>query len=214
VTSKKKIDGLVVLTLLGIFGGGYALYTVALYYLEGRSGIDSNNNSSTMSSSPQQQPAGQPVQQQPSSRLSDPQALVREVRAYMQQQGWNTTQADPKALYYEPWYDTNMTKVAEGIVKSKYRENNAFIIITARTGQCWSGFIMGSDHIPSTWDGCGTGYRSLRCSGVFGSYSLAMQRSSEGYGTDFLVQVWKGGELLKQGRTLADYGVVSFAGSC
>jgi len=204
VTSKKKIDGLVVLTLLGIFGGGYALYTVALYYLESRSGVDSNNNSSTTSS----------PQQQPSSPLSDPQALVREVRAYMQQQGWNITQANPKALYYEPWYDMNMTRVAEGIVKSKYRENNAFIIITARTGQCWSGFIMGSDNIPSTWDGCGTGYHSFRCSGVFGSYSLAMQRSSEGYGTDFLVQVWKGGELLKQGRTLADYGVVSFAGAC
>lgn len=211
MTSKKKIDGLVVLTLLGIFGGGYALYTVALYYLESRSSIDSNNSSTT--SSPQQQPAAQPAQQQ-SSPLSDRQTLVREVRAYMQQQGWNITQADPKALYYEPWYDANMTIVAEGIVKSKYRENNAFIIITARTGQCWSGFIMGSDNIPSTWDGCGTAYHSLRCSGVFGSYSLAMQRSSEGHGTDFLVQVWKGGELLKQGRTLADYGVVSFAGAC
>lgn len=62
---------------------------------------------------------------------------------------------------------------------------------------------MGSDGVQTTYDGCNTGYIPIPCSGFFGTYS-----------TEFLAQVWKDGELLKQANTQADYGVVSVAGSC
>ena len=73
---------------------------------------------------------------------------------------------------------------------------------------------MGSDFVQATRDGCNTNYFSIPCSGFSGSYSLAMQRTSEGDGLPFTIQVWKGGELLKHAETKADYGVVSFAGDC
>lgn len=195
--TKKAIFFIVVVVLAFVIGAVYALIGVQQSILRDPSNISSIIGDSTSSNA-----------------LNDPEALIREVRAYMQQQGWNTTQADPEAANYEPWYDTNMTRVAEGIVKSKYSENSAMIVITALTGDCWSGSIMGSDNIQTTWDGCGAGYHAVPCSGLFGSYSLAMQRTGEGYAADFLVQVWKGGELLKQALTKADYGLVSFAGDC
>jgi hypothetical protein len=50
--------------------------------------------------------------------------------------------------------------------------------------------------------------------GPFGSYSLSMQRTNEGDGLPFAIQVWKVGELLKNAETKADCGVVAFTGSC
>jgi hypothetical protein len=74
---------------------------------------------------------------------------------------------------------------------------------------------MGSDFVSTTHEGCNTGYFTiLPCSGFSGSYSLAMQRSDESSGGEFLVHVWKGGKLLNQASTQASYGVVSFAGGC
>jgi zinc-ribbon domain len=138
--------------------------------------------------------------------LDDPQILVQEVGAYMQQQGWS---------YPQQLGDTNMTRAAEGIIKSKYFENSAMVvIIPPEKGNCWSGSAMGSDYVQTTREACNIGYFTLPCSGFSGSYSLAMQRSDESYGGEFLVQLWKGGELLKQAGTSASYGVVSFAGSC
>lgn len=108
-----------------------------------------------------------------------------------------------------------MTRVATGIAISKYAKNHAVVvIILPERENCWSGSIMGSDYVQSTYDGCNTGYIPIPCSGLFGSYSLAMQRTSESYGGEFLVQVWKGGELLNQAEISASYGMVSFAGSC
>jgi hypothetical protein len=57
---------------------------------------------------------------------------------------------------------------------------------------------MGSDYVSTTHEACNTGYFFISYSGFFGSYSLAMQRSDESFGGEFMVQVWKGGELLKQ----------------
>ena len=142
------------------------------------------------------QPTGDP--------LSDPQALVHEVGVYMQQQGWNYPQQENHV---------NMTRVAAGIAISKYLENSAVVVVVVQRPDCWSGSVMGSDYVQTTQDGCNTGYFSIPC-GLFGSYSLAMQRTNEGDGLPFIVQVWKGGNLLKQAETNADYGVVSFAGPC
>jgi hypothetical protein len=123
----------------------------------------------------------------------------------MSQQGWTPPQ-DP--------IHVNITRVAEGIVKSRYLENSGMVIIVVQRPDCWSGAVMGSDSVQTTRDGCNTGYFSIPCSGFFGSYSLAMQRSNEGDGLPFTIQVWKGGELLRRAETEADYGVVSFADSC
>jgi hypothetical protein len=106
-----------------------------------------------------------------------------------------------------------MTRVAAGIVTSRYLEGSAVVIVVVQRPDCWSGSVMGSDFVSTTHDGCNTGYFSIPC-GFFGSYSLFMQRSNEGDGLPFTIQVWKGGELLKQAETDADYGVVSFSGSC
>jgi hypothetical protein len=107
-----------------------------------------------------------------------------------------------------------MSRVAAGIVISKYAENEAVVIIIPTEGSgCWSGSIMGSDYVQATHDGCNTWVIPIPC-GFLGGYSLAMQRTGESNGGEFLVQVWKGGELLKQAGTSADYGVVSFAGGC
>jgi hypothetical protein len=139
------------------------------------------------------------------SALDDPQILIQEVGAYMSQQGWE---------YPQQVGDRNMTRVAEEIIKSKNLENSAIVVIVAqRLDDCWSGSVMGSDNIQTTEDGCNTAYFSIPC-GLFGSYSLAMQRSNEGDGLPFTIPVWKGGNLLKQAETTADYGVVTFAGGC
>lgn len=190
-TNKRKIVGIVVITLLVFFGALYAL----LNSIESRDGTNlARSNTSTIS------------QQPPADPLSDPQALAREVGAYMSQQGWEYPQQNG---------DMNMTRVARGIVVSKYLENSAVVVVRpSEIGTCWSGSVMGSDNVQTTRDGCNTGYFSIPCSGFFGSYSLFMQRSDESSGGEFLIQVWKGGELLKQAGTTASYGVVSFAGGC
>jgi hypothetical protein len=195
----------VVIIVVGIFGGLYALGSL----VESMDGANlSKGNSSTSTST--SQPAGQQPAQQPKPQPAlpaDPQAsFVSEVRAYMSQQGWK---------YPQQLGDTNMTRVAAGIVKSRYLDNSAVVvIITPQRGNCWSGSIMGSDYVQTTYDGCNTGYITIPCSSFFGSYSLAMQRTDESSGNEFRVQVWKGGELLKEAATSASYGVVSFAGSC
>jgi hypothetical protein len=191
--SKKAVFLIVVVTLAFLFGVVYVLSIGAQQLTREASSNNTSSGSSSSSSS--------------TNALNDPQALVREVRAYMQQQGWNTPQQQD---------DTNMTRVAEGIVKSKYlEEDSAVVVITENWNQCWSGSIMGSDSVSSTHEACNTGYLSIPCSGFFGSYSLALQRTAGGSdGSEFLVQVWKDGELLKQGSTSAEYGVVSFGGDC
>lgn len=195
--SKKKVAGIVILSIIGIFGGLLALGSL----IESMNGSDlnrSSNNSSMTTSRPQPQPAANP--------LSDSQALVNEVDAYMSQQGWQYPQQNG---------DMNMTRVATGIVVSKYLENSAVVVVVpSEIGTCWSGSVMGSDNVQTTRDGCNTGYFSIPCSGFFGSYSLAIQRSDESSGGEFLVQVWKEGEPLKEASTQASYGVVSFAGGC
>jgi hypothetical protein len=124
----------------------------------------------------------------------------------MSQQGWS---------YPQQLGDRNMTRVAEGIVKSKYIDDSAVVVVTPpEKGNCWSGSAMGSDDVSTTRQACNTGYFFIPCGGVLENYSLAIQRGDGSYGGEFMVQVWKGGELLKQAGTSADYGVVRFAGSC
>lgn len=202
--SKKKIAGIVILVVIGIFGGLLAL-SVALV---GTGVIPPPSNTSSSTTSPpqppqQEQPAA--TLQPPSDPLSDPQALIAEVGAYMQQQGWRHPQQEDHV---------NMTRVAAGIVKSRYVEDSAVVIVVVQRPDCWSGSVMGSDNVQTTEEACNTGYFFIPCSGFFGSYSLAMQRTNEGDGLPFTIQVWKGGNLLKQAETEADYGVVSFAGGC
>jgi hypothetical protein len=122
----------------------------------------------------------------------------------MSQQGWSYPQQENHV---------NMTQVAAGIVKSRYIEDSAVVIVVVQRPDCWSGSVMGSDSVQTTKDGCNTGYFSIPC-GLFGSYSLAMQRTNEADGLPFAIQVWKGGELLKHADTEADYGVVTFVGDC
>ncbi len=203
-TNKTKIVGIVVISLLVFLGVVYALVNLA-------KSIDSANLSRDNSSSPasRQQPQPQPQQQEPPppppDPLSDPPALIREVGAYMQQQGWNYPQQENHV---------NMTRVAEGIVISKYLEGSALVIIVVQRPDCWSGSVMGSDNVQTAKEGCNTGYFSIPCSGFFGTYSLAIQRRNEGDGLPFTIQLWKGGKLLKQAETKADYGVVSLGGGC
>ncbi len=192
-TNKTKILGIVVITLLVFFGALYAL----LNFVESRNDGTNLAGSNTSTTSRQQPPA---------DPLSDPQALIREVGSYMSQQDWQYPQQNG---------DMNMTRVATGIVVSKYLENSAVVVVVpSEIGTCWSCSVMGSDNVQTTRDGCNTGYFSIPCSGFFGSYSLAIQRSDESSGGEFLVQVWKEGELLKEASTQASYGIVSFAGGC
>ena len=196
-TKKTKIVGIMVVSLLVFFGVVYALVNLA-------KSMDSANLSIDNSSSPASR---QQTQQEPppSDPLSDPQALIREVGAYMHQQGWSYPQKENHV---------NMTRVAEGIVISKYLEGSAVAVVIVQRPDCWSGSVMGTDNVQTTKEGCNTGYFSIPCSGFFGTYSLAIQRRNEGDGLPFTIQLWKDGKLLKQVETKADYGVVSLGGGC
>jgi hypothetical protein len=192
--SKKRTAGIVVLILIGIIGLLYGLGQVGLH-LE-RSGANSTSLTATLNGTTRNNNNN-------NSPDTDPQAFVHEVRAYAQQQGWSDAPQQGGGI--------NMTRVAEGIVWSKHLKNSAMVVITENWNQCWSGSIMGSDGVKSTHQACNTAYLSIPCSRL---YSLAIQRTGESDGTMLLVQIWKGGQLLKQGDTKADYGVVSFAGNC
>ncbi len=148
--SRKKIAGIVILVIIGIFGGLLTL-SVALV----GTGVITPPSNTSISTTSQPQPAAQPQQaatpQPPSDPLSDPQALISEVGAYMQQQGWRHPQQENHV---------NMTRVAEGIVISKYFENSAVVVVVVQRPDCWSGSVMGSDFVSTTRDGCNTGYFS------------------------------------------------------
>jgi hypothetical protein len=140
-----------------------------------------------------------------SNQLPDNQTLAQEVTGYMQQQGWNTS-------------DTSMRVAAEGIVKTRYFNNIAGIIIIAEKDQYWNGSIGGSDGVQTSWDGAGGGYKAVVCEGGSGIYSVSMQRTRNfGYDFDagpFIVQVWEEGKLLKEANTDTQFGVVTVSGEC
>jgi hypothetical protein len=146
---KKAIVGIVVITLIVAIGAAYAA-------------ISSGSTQCTLTDEASS----------PSSRsaLDDPQILIQEVGAYMSQQGWRHPQQENHL---------NMTRVAEGIVFSRYLEGSAVVVLVVQRPDCWSGSVMGSDFVFTTHDRCNTGYFSIPC-GSFGGYSLAMQRSNEG----------------------------------
>jgi hypothetical protein len=101
---------------------------------------------------------------------------------------------------------------AEGIVKSRYLPpGQAIVVMITPLSTGWSGAFQGSDSVSESFSGAGNGYKALRCDGG-GIYSVTVQKMSE-VGI-MRVQVWQGGEKLREGDTRADYGVVSFAGDC
>jgi hypothetical protein len=146
-----------------------------------------------------------------SNQLPDNQTLTQEVAAYMQQEGLGS--------YSSSTNDTiNMRVYAEGVVKTRYFNNIAGIIIIAEKDQYWNGSIGGSNNVQRSWNGDGTDYNSVVCEGDSGIYSVNMQRTRN-LGPDFdagpfIVQIWEEGTLLKQANTNTQYGVVSLSGEC
>jgi hypothetical protein len=94
----------------------------------------------------------------------------------MPEQGWTS----PQDVIHE-----NMTRIDEGIVKTRYLENSAMVIVVVQRLDRWSGTVMRSDNFQTTLDGCNKGYFSIPRSVFFGSYSLAMQRSNDGDGLHY-----------------------------
>lgn len=146
-----------------------------------------------------------------SNQLPDNQTLTREVIAYMQQEGLGS--------YSSSSNDTiNMRVYAEGVVKTRYFNNIAGIIIIAEKDQYWNGSVGGSNNVQRSWNGGGTAYNSVVCEGDSGIYSISMQRTRnlnpDSDAGPFIVQIWKEGELLKQANTNKPYGVVSLSGQC
>jgi hypothetical protein len=84
----------------------------------------------------------------------------------------------------------------------------AKLVIHSDTG--WSATVQDSNLVQQTVDGFNTRSIDFQCSG--GVYSDVVQKDTESGVLDVFVA--QDGEILKQGNTAADYGVVSIAGNC
>jgi hypothetical protein len=140
----------------------------------------------------------QQQQEQQQQMMPDGATLEQEVEQYLAQE-------QPKMGYL-----SNVG--AEGIVKSRYLPpGQAVVVMITPLSTGWSGEFQGSDSVSESFSGAGNRYKALRCDSG-GIYSVTVQKMSE-VGI-MRVQVWQGGEKLREGDTQADYGVVSFAGDC
>lgn|GEM_PF-6787351 len=110
---------------------------------------------------------------------------------------------DPDRVNDPQWRQT-----AQDIIRTENMDN-ALLVIHSDTS--WSAVVQGSDFVQETIDGSGSRSIEVKCerNGIF---SNVIQKGTESGVLN--VYMAKDEQIVKQGNTAADYGVVSLSGTC
>jgi hypothetical protein len=84
-------------------------------------------------------------------------------------------------------------------------------LLVIHSDTSWSAVVQGSDFVQESVDGSGSRAIEVKCD-LGGIFSHVVQKGTEEGALN--VYMAKGGHIIKQGSTSADYGVVSVAGTC